>query len=129
MSLPISIDPAMRVVYRIAAVALALAVIAAVAWPHVTVERAPRSARLPVMTEVGGDFELMGAGGARVHLHDYHGRAVLLFFGYMHCPDVCPTGLYTLKGVLDELGEAAGRVQVIMVTVDPERDTPEALER
>lgn len=119
----------MRALYRIAAVAFALLVIAAVGSFYAKSESASQSARLPVMSDVGGDFELTGAGGARVHLHEYRGRAVLLFFGYMHCPDVCPTGLYTLKGVLDELGDAAGRVQVIMVTVDPERDTPEALER
>lgn len=82
-----------------------------------------------MISEVGGDFELTRAGGARVHLRDYRGRAVLLFFGYTHCPDVCPTGLYNLKGALEKLGNAAGEVQVIMVTVDPERDTPDALEQ
>lgn len=82
-----------------------------------------------MISDVGGDFELTRAGGARVHLRDYRGRAVLLFFGYTHCPDVCPTGLYNLKGALEKLGDAADQVQVIMVTVDPERDTPDALEQ
>ena len=79
---------------------------------------------LPVMAELGGDFELATAGGKRVRLQDYRGRAVLLFFGYMHCPDVCPTTLATLKQATEKLGD---RVQVIMVSVDPQRDSPDEL--
>ena len=81
------------------------------------------------MADLGGDFELSRAGGARVRLQDYHGRIVLLFFGYTYCPDVCPTSLYTLKLAVENLDKAANRVQVIMVTVDPERDSPELLEQ
>lgn len=91
--------------------------------------RSTISPSLPVIADVGGDFELSRGGGARASLRDYRGRVVLLFFGYTHCPDVCPTTLYTLKLALDELGKAAGQVQVIMITVDPERDSPEHLEQ
>jgi protein SCO1/2 len=55
------------------------------------------------------------------------GDIVLLFFGYTSCPDVCPTTLSEMKRVLAELGSNAGQVQVIFVTVDPERDTPQKL--
>lgn len=120
----------MRALPRIAAAAACLAVIAAtVASFHATGKSAPQPAPLPVISDVGGDFELTRAGGVRVRLRDYRGRAVLLFFGYTHCPDVCPTSLYTLKSVLEKLGTEADEVRVIMVTVDPERDTPDALEQ
>lgn len=120
----------MRAISRIAAVIVCLVVVAAaVAAFHVKTASTSRHPALPVMADLGGDFELSRAGGARVHLRDYRGRAVLLFFGYTHCPDVCPTSLYNLKGALEKLGTAAGEVQVIMVTVDPQRDTPDALEQ
>jgi protein SCO1 len=79
---------------------------------------------LPVISDLGGDFELAAAGGKRVRLQDYRGRPVLLFFGYTHCPDVCPTTLVTLKQAAEKLQH---RVQVIMVSVDPERDSPDEL--
>ena len=60
-------------------------------------------------------------------LADFRGKAVVLFFGYTSCPDVCPTTLVRLAEVMAKLGDAAGRVQVLMVTVDPQRDTPERL--
>jgi protein SCO1/2 len=60
-------------------------------------------------------------------LADYQGKAVVVFFGYTHCPDVCPTTLAEMKTVLARLGEDAKRVQVLFVTVDPERDTREVL--
>ena len=60
-------------------------------------------------------------------LADYQGKAVLVFFGYTSCPDVCPTTLARLAEVMKALGGDADRVQVLLVTVDPERDTPEKL--
>ncbi len=96
---------------------------------HADLRRPPSPPILPVLTDLGGDFELARAGGAPARLQDYRGRIVLLFFGYTHCPDVCPTTLYTLKLGMDQLGKTAGQVQVIMVTVDPERDNPEQLEQ
>ena len=60
-------------------------------------------------------------------LADFHGKAIVLFFGYTSCPDVCPTTLSRLVEVRKKLGSEAGRVQVVLVTVDPERDTPARL--
>ena len=74
------------------------------------------------------DFELSGPNGQRVRLSDFRGKIVLLFFGYASCPDVCPTTMYDLARALELLPpEKAAQVQVIMISVDPERDTPERL--
>jgi protein SCO1/2 len=62
-------------------------------------------------------------------LEDFRGKVVLLFFGFTHCPDACPTTLARFKLALQNLGNDASRVQVLFVTVDPQRDTPEVLKR
>src|SRR5690625_2939132 len=72
------------------------------------------------------DFTLTSADGP-VRLADLKGKVVVLFFGYTLCPDVCPMTLARLGQALEQLGDDAERVQVIMVSVDPERDTPERL--
>lgn len=72
------------------------------------------------------DFTLTSANGP-VSLSDYAGKVVLLYFGYTFCPDVCPGTLADLGYAVRELGRDADKVQVIMITVDPERDTPEQL--
>jgi protein SCO1/2 len=71
--------------------------------------------------------ELTQGNGSSFRLGEMRGRVVLLFFGYTSCPDVCPTTLSELRRVVDGLGADAARVQVVFVTVDPERDTPEKL--
>jgi protein SCO1/2 len=73
------------------------------------------------------DFTLTAHTGERVRLSDWRGRWVALYFGYTFCPDVCPTTLAQLAQMRRRLGAEAANVQVIMVTVDPERDTPERL--
>ncbi|HEX7954146.1 MAG TPA: SCO family protein, partial [Burkholderiales bacterium] len=60
-------------------------------------------------------------------LEDFRGQVVVLFFGFTHCPDVCPTTLAELAGAIRKLGPAGDQVQVLLVTVDPERDTPDVL--
>jgi protein SCO1/2 len=78
----------------------------------------------------GRDFALTDHHGQRRRLADFRGQAVVLFFGYTHCPDVCPTTMERFSQVLQRLGPAdAARVQVIFVTLDPERDTREVLAR
>ncbi len=72
------------------------------------------------------NFTLTSADGP-VSLSDYRGRLVLLYFGYTFCPDVCPTTLADVNKALDQLGNKAEDVQLIMVSVDPARDTPEKL--
>ncbi len=73
------------------------------------------------------DFTLTNADGQEVQLSDFQGKIVLLYFGYTFCPDVCPTSLSDLKLVQNRLDESGEKIQVIMVTVDPERDTPEKI--
>jgi protein SCO1/2 len=60
-------------------------------------------------------------------LADFRGKVVVVFFGYVRCPDVCPTTLAELKSVVEQLGDEGKRVQVLFITVDPERDTREVL--
>lgn len=70
------------------------------------------------------DFELSSSSG-EVKRSDFQGKIVVLIFGYTSCPDVCPATLSEVKRAIQLLGEEASEVQVIMVTVDPERDTPD----
>jgi protein SCO1/2 len=73
------------------------------------------------------DFHLNEANGKPVSLADYRGKVVVLFFGYTHCPQICPTTLADLAQVMRMLGKDAAKVQVLFVTLDPERDTRELL--
>jgi len=75
----------------------------------------------------GREFTLTDAEGRTRTLADYRGKAVVVFFGYTQCPDVCPTTLAALAEAMRMLGPDADRVQVLFVTVDPDRDTPELL--
>jgi protein SCO1/2 len=79
----------------------------------------------------GADYarrlDLPDAQGQARSLEDFRGKLVFVFFGYTQCPDVCPTTMSTMAEVMKQLGQQADRVQVIFVTVDPERDTPEIL--
>ncbi len=77
----------------------------------------------------GRDFSLTDHQGRHESLADFRGKAVIVFFGYTYCPDVCPTTLLEIKQALQQLGEDARRVQVLFVTLDPERDTPQMLAR
>lgn len=70
------------------------------------------------------DFQLTDHNGKPRTLADFRGKVTVLFFGYTHCPDVCPTTLADMAQVMRMLGKDAARVQVLFVTVDPERDTP-----
>lgn len=90
--------------------------------------RATGPARLPEPTYTGeadirSKFSLVDHTGRRVTEADYAGRWQLVFFGFTHCPDICPTTLAYLGAVLDELGTEADRVAPLFVTVDPARDT------
>ena len=75
----------------------------------------------------GRDFALTDHTGKPRTLADYRGKAVAIFFGYTQCPDVCPTTLSALAEAMKKLGPDADRVQVLFITVDPSRDTPELL--
>jgi protein SCO1/2 len=73
------------------------------------------------------DFTFTNVDGQEVHLSDYQDKIVLLYFGYIFCPDVCPSSLTDLKLVQNKLDEAGEKIQVIMITVDPDRDLPEKI--
>lgn len=75
----------------------------------------------------GRDFALTDATGRARTLADFRGKAVVIFFGYTQCPDVCPTTLAALAETMKQLGPDANRVQVLFVTIDPARDTPALL--
>src|SRR3954452_15492467 len=77
--------------------------------------------------QFGSDFSLPDTAGKTRTLADFKGKVVVLFFGYTHCPDVCPTTLAELAEAMKQLGNDVQRVQVLFVTVDPERDTPALL--
>ena len=75
----------------------------------------------------GKALELTDHNGKPRRLEDFRGKAVVLFFGFTHCPDVCPTTLADIAAAVKSLGAEADKVQVLMVSVDPERDTPDSL--
>ncbi|HEX4984707.1 MAG TPA: SCO family protein [Burkholderiales bacterium] len=77
--------------------------------------------------EFGRDFKLTDHDGKLRSLQDFRGKVVVMFFGFTHCPDVCPTTLAELAGAVRALGPAGDQVQVLLVTVDPQRDTPQVL--
>jgi protein SCO1 len=79
--------------------------------------------------DYGKTLELTDHHGKLRRLADFRGKAVVLFFGYTHCPDVCPTTLADMAQVMRQLGADAERVQMLFVTVDPERDTQAVLAR
>ena len=86
---------------------------------HGTVIRSP---------EPAANFTLLNVDSEEVSLKDFRGRVVLLYFGYTYCPDVCPATMTELKQAVEEIGNRAKDVQVIMISVDPERDSPEQLQ-
>jgi protein SCO1/2 len=78
-------------------------------------------------SSIGGPFRLIDQSGRAVTDQDFKGHPFLVFFGYTHCPDVCPTTLFEVSEIFGKLGADAERASALFVTVDPERDTPEAL--
>ena len=103
---------------RLAAIALAVACVAVLA------------ARLLIPTgPAAPDFTLTDQNGASYTLSAHRGHPIALFFGYAHCPDVCPTTLAALAGAKRKLGASGQTFDVVLVTVDPERDSPAVLKR
>jgi protein SCO1/2 len=76
---------------------------------------------------IGGPFKLTDQNGKTITDQDFKGRPFLVFFGFTHCPEVCPTALFDISEVFNKLGPDADKVNALFVTVDPERDTPETL--
>ena len=76
---------------------------------------------------IGGPFHLVDQDGRAVSDQDFRGKPLLVFFGYTHCPDVCPTTLFDVSEVMRRLGPEADRAAALFITVDPRRDTPATL--
>jgi protein SCO1/2 len=87
----------------------------------------PETAQSEGTPLIGGPFSLVDTNGRRVTDRDFRGKLMLVFFGYTHCPDVCPTELQTMSTVMETLGPAADKVAPIFISVDAMRDTPQAL--
>lgn len=112
----------------LAGLAAAAAAIA-LAWPQLSGEVKPAAAHAKSAPAAapGGPFSLVDHSGKRVSDQTYRGSFLLVFFGYVSCPDFCPTMLYAIAHTMDLLGGNAARVRPLFVSVDPERDTPELL--
>ena len=97
--------------------------------PRLALTRAPPvaagvPAADPSLSEIGGDFLLTGTGNLPVASTSWRGRFGLLYFGYTHCPDECPTTLSNIAAMLDQLPAAArAKIVPVFVTIDPERDS------
>jgi protein SCO1/2 len=106
-----------------------VAIASGLAWW--TIEPPPAVIRLTEAAtagpQVGGPFRLTDHTGRAVTDADFGGRFMLIYFGYTYCPDICPTEMQTFAEVMDRLGPLADRVQPILITVDPARDTAEHL--
>jgi len=76
----------------------------------------------------GGPFQLVDQKGQPIPEADFRAQPSAVFFGFTHCPEVCPTTLFELDGWLDQLGDEAGNVRAFFVSIDPERDTPEIMD-
>jgi protein SCO1 len=120
---------------------LALLLLLAACKPAQTSTETKTEAKTDAATSTNGEFyatDISGAefakalsltdhNGKQRNLSDFKGKVVALFFGYTHCPDVCPTTMFDLKNAMKLLGEQSNQVQVLFVTVDPQRDTQEVL--
>jgi protein SCO1/2 len=106
---------------------LALLVIGVAAWQIVEARPARFHGTVPDETLPAADFALTDHTGEPVTLRSYRGRPVLLFFGYTRCPDVCPLTLARLARATQGMGDGDRGLRILMVSVDPEHDTPERL--
>lgn len=115
---------------RSRAVLLAAAAVLATGATGCAPERSPGGSQ-PVRSsgraDIGGPFTLIDQNGRTVTDRDLLGRPTVVFFGFTFCPEICPTTLQDLTSDLETLGPAADRLNVVFVTVDPERDRPEQL--
>jgi protein SCO1/2 len=113
----------------VAIVFAALLVVAAGVLLALAVRETPRggAAGTALANAIGGPFRLIDQNGKAVSDADLKGKWQLVFFGYTHCPDACPTALNEMALALEQLGEKRGEVEIVFITVDPDRDTPEVM--
>jgi len=115
---------------HIAIVALVVVVFAFGAWLNLRHDDLPENAAvggMVVNVDIGGPFELTDHTGAQFTRDDLAGDYALIYFGYTFCPDVCPTELGLMAEAIDLLEGDGERVRPVMITIDPERDTPDVL--
>ena len=112
--------PSPRILLPALVLGFGLALVSVAAWLTFSGPGAPPP------SSIGAPFRLMGSDGKSVSDADLRGDVVVMFFGYTHCPDVCPTTLFEVSELFRKLGEGA-KVKGVFVSVDPERDTPEIL--
>jgi len=109
-------------------IALCAAILVGVSWAA-SPGRPSQATRLAVWPQGAASprFRLVDTKGVPRTLSDYRGRIVVILFGFLHCPDACPAELFKVALVMRQLGPVAARVQVLFITLDPERDTPALL--
>ncbi|CAH1681035.1 SCO family protein [Bosea sp. 47.2.35] len=98
-------------------------------WWRVDGSRVTAESRSNISTpvDIGGPFSLTDHRGKAVTDKDFVGKPMAVFFGFTHCPEVCPTTLVQLGNLTKQIGQAADKLQILFITVDPERDTPEQM--
>lgn len=119
-----SSHPALGRMVAAAATAVAVSAAAVIYLTHPASDRVPG---ISTHAEIGGPFRLTAPDGAVVDSQDLKGKPYAVFFGFTHCPDVCPTTLSQVSRTLHELGPEAKDLRVYFITVDPERDRPDVL--
>lgn len=110
---------ARRLALPVVALAIGVAALATAIW----ITFAPRPGGGSVVS-VGGPFALTAPDGRTVTERDFAGKPFLVFFGFTHCPDVCPTKLFEISEIFRQMGDRGRDIRALFVTVDPERDTP-----
>ena len=115
------------IIFFLLAGATAVGLWMAGALPGVGKDQGRSSSLVVGVPQIGGPFSLVNHNGERVTEADFKGKLMLVFFGFTHCPDVCPTELQTISVAMQELGDAADQVTPVFITVDPERDTQELM--
>jgi protein SCO1/2 len=113
--------------HLLAAALVVIAVGVGAAASLFAVNRLPRGDATAPALQLGGPFTLTAPDGRVVTDKDFHGKWLIVYFGYTYCPDACPTALSDITAALAQLGPLADKVQPLFITVDPDRDTPQVM--
>lgn len=104
-----------------------LVLIGLLAWLGSTIAPVSKGAEAQGEALIGGDFSLIDGTGKTVTNKDFRGKYMLVYFGFTHCPDICPTSLLLIQNAINQLGDKGKQVVPMFITLDPERDTPDAV--
>jgi protein SCO1 len=117
-------------VIRYTAIALIVILLGAVALVQFDpFGQRPAAVASTTISEVGGEFALLDQNGQTRRWSNFRGKAAAVFFGFTHCPEICPATLFEMSEALKALGPRGDALNVVLITVDPERDTPAVLKR